>query len=793
MSPRPRDPAPGSAVPRAGVDPPSGAWPWVLIFGVTLAAYLPALRGGFLWDDLAHVTRPDLQSLRGLGRIWFDVGATQQYYPFLHSAFWLEHRLWGDAPLGYHLLNILLHGSAACLLGVLLRRLAVPGAWLAALLFAVHPVAVESVAWISEQKNTLSAVLYLGAALAYLRFDRKRRWSSYILASGLFVLALLTKTVTATLPAALLVVFWWRRGRLAWRRDVFPLLPWLALGIAAGLFTAWVERFLIGAQGADFTLTPLGRCLLAGRVVWFYLGKLLWPADLMFIYPRWNVDAAVWWQYLLPAGLLALASALMWLVRRQHGPPARAVAAGFLIFAGTLFPAMGFVDVYPFVFSYVADHFQYFASMSLFALAAAGLTLAAETLRPGGAARAAFGAGGLLVAALGALTWRQCGIYRDARTLYQDTLARNPDCALAHNGLGEILLRDPRRLAEAIAHFETAIRLSPHDALSHNNLGSALARDPRRQPEAIAEYETALQILPDFAGAHNNLGVALERVPGRLPEAIAHLREAVEIEPDSAPMQDNLGVALARMPGRAAEATVHFEAAARLEPASADYQNNLGVALARTPGRTAEAISRLEAAVRLNPRSAEFHENLGSVLVNTPGRLPDAVAHFEAAGRLSPDSPKARDDLGNALALFPDRLPEAIQQLEEAVQLDPRSPKMHSDLGKALLRAPGRADEAIAQYETALRLDPNSAEVHNDLGVAMLRVSGRLPEAIAQLEAAIRLDPNLAQAHYVLGLALDSLPGRQQEARAEMETALRVQPDFQPARDWLEQLHASRP
>jgi len=223
-----------------------------VIFGVVFLAYLPALRAGFVWDDDAHLTRPALRSLNGLWRIWSEPGATQQYYPILHSLFWLEQKLWGDAALGYHIANLVLHGSAAILFMFVLRRLAIPGAWLAALLFALHPVHVESVAWITEQKNTLSAVFYLAAALAYLRFDGERRRASYLVAFGFFVLALLTKTVTTTLPAALLVVFWWQRRSLSWPRDVRPLLPWFALAVTAGLFTAWIERTLIGAEGATF-------------------------------------------------------------------------------------------------------------------------------------------------------------------------------------------------------------------------------------------------------------------------------------------------------------------------------------------------------------------------------------------------------------------------------------------------------------------------------------------------------------------------------------------------------------
>jgi protein O-mannosyl-transferase len=269
-------------------------WLALLLGGATLIAYFPAIHGGFLWDDDAHVTRPELRSVHGLWRIWFDLGATQQYYPLLHSAFWLEDKLWGEAAVGYHLLNILQHASAAFLLLLILRRLEIPGAFLAAALFALHPVHVESVAWITEQKNTLSAVFYLGAMLAYLRFDEERRTSLYALALGLFVLGLLSKTVVATLPGALLVIFWWRHGRLSWQRDCVPLIPWFALGAAAGLLTAWVERRFIGAEGMAFDFTFLQRALLAGRVIWFYLSKLFWPVDLMFIYPRWEVNPALW-------------------------------------------------------------------------------------------------------------------------------------------------------------------------------------------------------------------------------------------------------------------------------------------------------------------------------------------------------------------------------------------------------------------------------------------------------------------------------------------------------------------
>jgi len=770
-----------------------------LLFYVTLVAYLPVLYGGFLWDDDFHVTQPELQSVDGLRRIWFEVGATQQYYPLLHTAFWVEHRLWGDSVVGYHLTNILLHAAVACLVVALVRRLALPGAYLAGLIFALHPVCVESVAWISEQKNTLSAVLYLGSALVYLRFDQDRRPSRYWLALGLFVLALLTKTVTATLPAALLVVFWWRRGRLDWRRDVRPLLPWLGLGATAGLMTAWVEQTFIGARGADFTLTLVERCLLAGRVIWFYLGKLVWPADLMFIYPRWDVDAAVWWQYLYPLGVLALVAGLGIVVRRQRGLPARAATAGlagFLIFAGTLFPAMGFINVYPFIYSYVADHFQYLASLGIIVPVAAGLTLAAGTLLDSRAPAVRWlsrAGGGLLLATLGALTWRQCGMYRDAGTLYRETLARNPACWMAHTNLGDLLSRIPGRLPEAIGHFEAALRINPRDVNAHNDLGHAFTKIPGRQPAAIAEYEAALRIDPRFAPAHNNLGVLLETIPERLPEAIGHLEAAVRLAPDAADMHDNLGAALLKIPERAPEATAQFEAAVRLNPDSADMQNNLGAALAKIPARLPEAAAHLEEAVRLNPRSAKMHSNLGVALAQMPGRWPEAVAQFEAAVRMDPRSAEAHNNLGAALSKIPERAPEAIAEFEAATRLKPDFAEAHNNLGDALVNIPGRLPEAIAEYEAVLRLNPDSAEVHSQLGKALLGLPERAPEAMAHFEAAVRINPESFEAHYALGILLSVQPERRSEALAHLEAALRIKPDFAPAREWIARLQAARP
>lgn len=575
-----------------------GLPPVALVFAVTVLAYLPALRGGYVWDDDAHVTRPDLRSLGGLVRIWTEVGATQQYYPLLHSAFWLEHRLWGDAPFGYHLLNVLLHATAACLFGVILRRLAVPGGWLAPLLFALHPVGVESVAWIAEQKNTLSAVFYLGATLAYLHFATQRRWPSYALATGLFGFALLIKSVTATLPAALLVVVWWQRGRLTWREDVRPLLPWFVLGAVAGLFTAWVEQTSIGATGPEFALSPVERALVAGRALWFYTGKLLWPADLAFVYPRWEIDPTDARAYAFPLAALALGAVLWRWSRGQRGPLAAA-----LLFAGTLFPALGFVNVYPFLYTFVADHFQYLASLSAFALVGAAAARLACWL-PVWGMRA--GTVALLVI-LAMLTWRQSALYRDDFTLYSDTLEKNPACWMAHNNLGRALAASGR-VDEARPHFEEALRLRPDYAEAEGNLGDSLTRLGRPQ-EAILHLRRALWLHADFPEEiHNNLGIAF-LTAGRTTEGVEHFRQALCLRQDYPVACFNLGLALMKQ-GRLTAAITQFERATRLRPDFMVAHRHLGHALART-GRFKEGLAHLEWAQRLAPNDPALrHERL---------------------------------------------------------------------------------------------------------------------------------------------------------------------------------------
>jgi tetratricopeptide (TPR) repeat protein len=601
------------------------------------AAYWPALRGGFVWDDDAHVTRPGLRSLHGLWRIWSEPGATQQYYPVLHSLFWAEHRLWGGAALGYHLANLVLHLAACLLLYLVLRRLAVPGAALAAAVFALHPVCVESVAWISEQKNTLSTVFYLGAALAYLRFDEKRRTAAYAVATGLFVFALLSKSVTASLPGALLVVFWWRRGQISWKRDVLPLVPWFCLSAAAAAVTPWVERTFVGARGTAFSLGFLERVLVAGRALWFYLGKILWPSGLVFIYPRWKLDVNEGWQYLFPLGAI-LALAALFLIRGRT----RAPLASALLFAGALFPALGFFNVYPFVFSFVADHFQYLAALAMIPALCAATALASGRLLPGKriipGACAAF-----LVLVLGVLTWRQCGEYRDIETFYRSILDRNPESWLAHDNLGVVLVRRGQ-LDEAVGHYRAAIRLNPAYPEAYNNYGNVLAQT-RHWSEAAEAYAGALRARPSFADAENNWGKAMNDA-GRFQEAELHYRNVLGRDSDNPDAHFGLANALADS-GRLGEAVSEYEETLKLEPNSPEAHANLGLALTGE-SRFQEAISQIAEAIRLRPEYAEAHDYYGVALAQS-GRVAESAEEFRASLRINPNNADVHYHLGVTL------------------------------------------------------------------------------------------------------------------------------------------------
>jgi protein O-mannosyl-transferase len=626
-----------------------------LIVLTTFVVYLPAIHGQMLWDDNFYLTRPELQSLEGLSRIWSDPSATAQYYPMVHSAFWLEHKLWNDHYVGYHLLNVALHLFSVVLLYLLLVRLEIPGALLAAAIFALHPVMVESVAWMTEQKNTLSTVFYLGALWLYLDFDRSRHILHYLFALGLFALALLTKTVAVTFPVALLILFWWQRGTVSWRRDVWPLIPFFAISAGTGVMTIWVER-MRGAKGPEFAMTFSERVLVAGRDVWFYLQKLIWPTDLTFIYPRWVIDSHVWWQWIFPVAALIL-TALLWIWRRRT----RAILAAWLFYCVTLFPVLGFVNVFFFTYSFVADHFQYLASLGMIVLASAGIARAIDSL-PKRGRLIGVAMCGLGIGVLALLTLWQAPMYADGITLYETTLKRNPNCWLAHNNLGTSLGEKDDH-ASAMEHYQAALRIKPDYADAHNNLGNEFTHSGRMS-DAVSEFEAAIAAKDDNPTYHVNLASALTEM-GRVNEAIDQCREALRIEPNSFDAHHNFGAALARA-GKIPQATEHFRRAVALNENFAAARVGLAQVLAAQANFT-ESIAQFETAIQLGAGGADVHNGLGDSY-RMSGNINRAIEQYQIAVRERPHYMPAQANLAQTLA-FARRSQEAIAVAEQAIEL----------------------------------------------------------------------------------------------------------------------------
>jgi tetratricopeptide (TPR) repeat protein len=609
-----------------------------LLLTATLLAYRPAWNGSPVWDDDVHMTSPALRSLDGLVQSWALPRGPVQYFPLVRTVFWLQSHLWGDSTPGYHLLNILLHVVSALLLVRILRKLEVRGAWLAGAIFALHPVMVESVAWISELKNTLSGVFFLSASLTYLAYTETGKRRSYLSALGLFVLGLLSKTTIAPFPLAMLAVIWWKRGRLSWRRDITPLLPFFLAGILLGLTTLYVERSHIGTREPELEFSFVERCLIAGRAIWFYLGKVFLPVNLTISYPRWVLNATVWWQYLFPAAAL-VAGFISWTMRKTW----RAPATVCLYFTVMLLPFLGFFSFFTFRYSFAADHYQYLAAIGPIVMGAGLLEMALDSTRGGrGILKTAVSV--MLLLMLGALSWKQSGMYSDAETLYQTTITRNDRSWMAHNNLG-IVLANMGRTDEAAVHYQKALELKPDHADAYYNLGHLLAKMGQTD-EALAHYQKALEIDPNHAKAHINLGGLFEDV-GRAGEALAHYSKASEIDPNDSGIQYNLGSLLEDM-GRPDEAMAHYQKALILTPNHTETHYNLGHLLARM-GRIDEAMVHYQQALELRPNHADAHNNLG-ILLASRGRADEAIAHFRKASELDPQSIGFLKNLAAALS-----------------------------------------------------------------------------------------------------------------------------------------------
>jgi tetratricopeptide (TPR) repeat protein len=671
-------------------------WLWAfLLIALVFVSYARVFNAGFIWDDESHLTRnPCVVGPLGLKEVWTSAQAV--YYPLVLTTFWTVHKFAGLSPWPYHLLNVFLHAGSAVLLWQVLRQLNVRGAWLGAALWALHPVMVESVAWVTELKNTQSGFFYLLSIFCFLKSDaaiqgraisssplrRSGDRRSLLFASSLvfFVLATLSKPSVVMLPVVLFLCIWWRTGRTSWR-DVLALMPFALISAVASVWTIFEQKFHAGATGIEWAQTGPDRLIIAGRAIWFYLAKLIWPHPLIFIYPRWQIDSSQVTAYLplLAAigGLLAL-----WLTRAKWS---RAVFFAAAYYVVSLFPVLGFFSVYFFRYSFVSDHFQYLASMGPLALAGAGIVTAVgrfgetpsrlasdtDTLQFSGNIAAVRSKSLLLLATagtclllLGVLTWRQTAVYNNLVTLYTATLTRNPGCWMAHYNLG-ITLNEQGDTDGAISHYREAVELWPGYAEAHYNLGRLLVQKGQLD-EAITHYEKALEIDPADAEAHNNLGAALF-ASGRVDEAIVHYRKALTIRRDYADASCNLASALLSN-GDLDGAIAYYSGCLAVSPNQVEAQYNLATVLLRT-GRTDEAMAHYQKVLELSPDNADARANLGSVFL-AKGRVRDAIAQYRDVLRITPDNMTAQSNLAWLLATAAD---PSLRNGSEAVLLAERA------------------------------------------------------------------------------------------------------------------------
>jgi tetratricopeptide (TPR) repeat protein len=719
--------------------------PWLLalvLVLVTFAAYTPVWHAGFIWDDDDHLTANHaVAASNGLKMIWSSLH-TSRYYPLTLTTFWFERRLWGLDPRPYHLVNIALHAANGVLIFLLLRRWRIPGAWLAAMLWLLHPVNVESVAWITELKNTQSGLFFFLSILGFLRFDAGKNHRWYVLALACGLAAMLSKPSTVVLPVVLLLCVWWERGILQ-RADIMRVIPFFTMALGMSALTVAEQRgMVLGAGTTEWQLGPAERLGIAGKAVWFYAAKAVWPVRLTFVYPRWDMDASspLFWA---PLAAVVAVGVILW--KRRSLPGCRAALFGWAFFLVALGPVLGFFDVFYFRYSYVADHFQYLACLGLISLAAStGTAICKRAGRRGRDLGTVAAAIALLV--LGASTWRQARIYQDLKTLWGDTLMKNPQCWLAHNNLG-LVLESLGRVQEAIGHYEQALRIRPDYAEAHYNLGNTQAQ-VGRVPEAIGHYQQALRIKPDFSEAHCNLGNVLLQ-EGKVSDAIGHYEQAVRIKPDNAEAHSNLGNALAQV-GRVPEAIAHHEQALRIRPDYAEAHYNLGITLYQT-GKREEAIEHFQQALRLKPDYVEAHSNLGIALAQT-GKIEEAIAHYEQALRIRPDYAEAHNNLGIALAQT-GKIEEAIAHYEQALRVKPDYVIAQDNLAWLLATlAPaegGNPVRAVSLAEQACRLTSDRVAPYLYTLAAAYAAAGRFNDAIATAVKAIDLARSAGQTEVV--------------------------------------------
>lgn len=759
-----------------------------LLIIMTLAPYWQARNHEFInYDDDDYVTNNERVKA---GWTWESLSwaFTTRVHKHWHPLTWVSHmtdcQFFGLNPAGHHLTSVFLHLLNTLLLFLILRRMtgALWRSAVVAALFAIHPLHVESVTWVADRKDLLSATFMVLAIWAYAYYSERPGFGRYLLILTAFVLGLMAKPMVVTLPFVLLLMDYWpldrlqpgkgpspqRHESLKFRYQKSPVrrLVW--------------EKLLIFVIMAAFAMTAIvarqqqGKLMLALIELWpkvsdipnaflnyaIYIGKMLWPLNLATPYPQRHMPPV--WQLVGAALLLICISFLVFWKGRRH----RYLLVGWLWYLVTLLPVAGVIRRAP---HNVADRYTYLPLVGLFIMIAWGVPHLVAGWR---SRRLVLGIlTGTLFLCLTVLTWLQVRYWKDSVTLFEHVVSITADNVLAHNNLA-VALEMQGRFDEAVSHYSEALRLDPKIAKLRNNLGAVLIKQHRFE-EAVFHFSEALRIEPDYAEAHYNLGIATGE-QGKAQEAVGHFSEALRIDPEYAAAHHRLGLILEEE-GHFEEAIGHYSEAVRIRPNHAETHFDLGDALAKQ-GRIKEAEYHFSEAVRLSPDYAEAHNNLG-VIREAQGRFEEAVGHYSQSLRIKPDHAGVHFNMGNALAAQ-GRLKEAIGHYSEAVRIDPDHAGAHNKLGIALAKQ-GRLNEAIGYFSEAVRIDPDHAGAHNNLGAALAK-QGRLDEAVSHYREALRIRPDSAEIHNNLGDAL-AKQGRVEEATTHFSKALKIKRDSRNA------------
>ncbi|MFH1771752.1 MAG: tetratricopeptide repeat protein [Candidatus Omnitrophota bacterium] len=720
---------------------------FLLLVALCAVVYAPSLKNGFIWDDDQYVYKNKAVQMdkQGLKFIWFSY-AMPQYYPIVFSSFWIEHKLWGLNPFGYHLVNLLLHIINTLLLFCLVKKLSPRLALLTALLFAVHPIQVETVAWVTERKNLLALLFFLLSTLSYLSFYSNRKKRLYLLTMLFFVFALLSKSISVCFAAVPIIYIWWKKGKISLRNTLHSI-PLLSIGLTAAVNTIYLELHRVGAQGYEWNLSFLDRFVLSGRILIFYIYKLLNPfSTFVFIYPRWPVDSGIWWQWIFPLISLTILFSFFYF-RRRAGRGAFSLFSFYII---SIFPALGYLNVYPMRFSFVADHFSYLSTPCLFLLLCATADTLFKKLKEKlpllgskTAATSIKAAFSILIVLLCIKNLNLIPAYKSPASLWNDVIKKNPDAWIAYNNLG-VIYKEQEMHKESIPLYKKAIKLKDDYTEAYNNLGVAYTA-LKDYTKAIPLYQKTIELDPKFPYTYNNLAEIYKSL-GRIQEAIPLYKKAIELRPDYAEAFNNMGESYYKLK-RYKEAIPLYEKAININPEFAFAYNNLAVAFKAT-GKINEAILSFNKAIAINPGYPEAYYNLANtyLLINQPEK---AVPLYNKAIEINPGLTEAYYNLGNVFSILENN-EKAILMYNKTIELNPDQPEAYYNVANAY-SALGKYKESIPLFKKAIELKSGYLEAYNNLAIAY-NATGDSKESINIYKQIIKVKPDNAVAHMNLAL-----------------------------------------